>query len=216
MKQKTLKEFRALVADDEKTVGFRIMDEAGHNDGRVYEFIGPEDMDARGDSLGAIEETLHRMLDAGYDDDSIEHFLGAIKRGNTDMETCTYIDLDYILPGVPYAYDFERDKQRKDLYRRYKFAWLSSHNHTIEELVESVMNHAEATYGDPFFHPYKQLVEDWEKECGFDGEIYPSYSEFIATEYLDPKVMLKLCSNDSEQLRYLVDQYFRNAENWEE
>lgn len=209
---KTLGEFRNLIGKEEKTVGFRVVDHSGHDAGTVYEFIGPEDMDERGDIAGAIEDTLHRMLDAGFDDDDIERYLGLVKSDNFDSCDVIHIDLGYVIPGYPWNFNFTRDLLRKELYRRFQFFWIAEHNHTIPELVESVMDYAEETYGDFSGHPYEELVEEWETECGFSGEIYPCYLEFITEEYLDKDFMERLCWNKEERYLYLNDPYVKYKE----
>ena len=200
-----------MIGKDEKAIGYRIVDNAGHDRGRVYEFIGPEDMDEKGDIAGAIEYTLHKMLDDGFDDADIERFLGAVKSDKLDpefdSEDVTYIDLDYALPGTLWYLDWKTDLLRKKLYKRFQFFWLAKDNHTVPELVKSVMDYADDAYGDFFGHPYEELVEEWEKECGFSGEIYPCYSEFITSEYLDEELMQSLLYNYSEKVTFLNDPY---------
>lgn len=213
---KTLGQFRNLIGKDEKAVGFRIVDKFGHDGGRIYEFIGPEDMDERGDIAGAIEDTLHKMLDAGFNEEDIEIYLGAVKSNRIDSDLNSddviYIDLDYVIPGHVWNLDFKRDLLRKEFYRRFKFFWLAEHNHTIAELVESVMDYVEESYANPFGHHYDELVECWENERGFDGEIYPCYSEFITSEYLDKEFMESLCWNIEEKYLYLNDPYVKYRE----
>ena len=52
---------------------------------------------------GAIEETLHRILDASGDDDDVYYWLGAVPEelvaDKEDEESVHYIDLGYVLPG---------------------------------------------------------------------------------------------------------------------
>lgn len=213
---KTLGDFRNLVGRDEKAIGYRIVDSAGHDRGRVYEFICSEDMDEKGDIAGAIECTLHKMLDDGFGDADIERFLGAVKSDKLDpefnSEDVTYIDLDYVLPGTLWYLDWKTDLLRKKLYKRFQFFWLAEHNHTVPELVRSVMDYADDAYGDFFGHPYEELVEEWEKECGFSGEIYPCYSEFITSEYLDTNFAVNLCWTNDERYEFLKDPYLCEKE----
>lgn len=213
---KTLGDFRNLIGRDEKAIGYRIVDNAGHDHGRVYEFIGPEDMDEKGDIAGAIEYTLHKMRDAGFGEEDIERFLGAVKSDKLDpefnSEDVTYIDLDYVLPGTLWYLDWKTDLLRKKLYKRFQFFWLAEHNHTVPELVKSVMDYADDAYGDFFGHPYEELVEEWEKECGFSGEVYPCYSEFITSEYLDKNLAVNLCWTNDERYEFLKDPYLCEKE----
>lgn len=215
---KTLGEFRNLIGKDEKAIGFRIMDAAGYIS-EVYEFIGPEDMDDRGDIAGCIEETLHTMIDNGWEPEDIREYLGLVNEDtyaeeNSDnpetLECTTSIDLGYIIPGYLERCNFNRDNFRKKLYERFKYFWLADHGYSITDLVKGVMEYGEESYGDTTFHPYEQLVEDFETECGFGSEIYPCYSEFITSEYLDRDFMKTLCWNNGEEEKYLEDPYLKN------
>ena len=67
----------------------------------VY-FIGPEtdDIDHM-DVSGALEDTLHRMVDAGFTEEEIAEHLCAYQDSDAmDDDDCYYIDLDYVI------YDF--------------------------------------------------------------------------------------------------------------
>ena len=219
-KTMSLGNFRNLIADDEKAVSFRIMNESGQDNGKIYEFICPKEMNERGDVAAAIERTLHEMLNNEFDDESIEFYLGAVKKENLEEKSESYIDIDlgYVLPGMPYGYNFSRELFRKNMYERFKMFWMSSRNYTIQDAVQSIMEFAEESYGDYSKQPVEQLVKDWETECGFGGEIYPCYSEFITSEYLDSDFMPSLCWNNNEKNTYLSDPYlaYPNYEREEE
>lgn len=72
-----------------------------------YGFLGKDTYLENLDVMGCIEETLHRMLDAGWTDKEIYEYLGAAKfesmdeleyRNELGVEY-TYIDLGYAIPG---------------------------------------------------------------------------------------------------------------------
>ena len=67
----------------------------------VY-FIGPETDDINHmDVSGALEDTLHRMLDAEFTEEEIAEHLCAYQDSDAmDDDDCYYIDLDYVI------YDF--------------------------------------------------------------------------------------------------------------
>ena len=67
----------------------------------VY-FIGPETDDINHmDVSGALEDTLHRMVDAGFTEEEIAEHLCAYQDSDAmDDDDCYYIDLDYVI------YDF--------------------------------------------------------------------------------------------------------------
>lgn len=213
---KTLGDFRNLIERYEKAVGYRIVDKYGHDRGRVYEFICPADMDEKGDIAGAIEYTLHKMRDAGFGEEDIERYLGAVKSDKLDPEfteeDVTYIDLGYVLPGTIWSLDWKTELLRKKLYKRFQLFWLAEHNYSIPELLESIMSYVEESYANPFSHHYDNLVADWENDRGFHGEIYPCYSEFITSEYLDKNSTVNLCWTNDERYEFLNDPYLYETE----
>lgn len=68
---------------------------------RSIKVIGPQvrDVDRNLDITKCIEETLHRMLDAGCSDGEISEILDASTTNNYDIddENDYYIDLDYVI-----------------------------------------------------------------------------------------------------------------------
>ncbi|MCR5761857.1 MAG: hypothetical protein K6G00_00565 [Treponema sp.] len=51
------------------------------------------------DIAGNIEETLHKLIEAGFSDEKIEATLGAKKIEEIDEDNSIYIDLDYVIPN---------------------------------------------------------------------------------------------------------------------
>ena len=95
---KYLETLMPLKGDDEKIVCFWTY-------GSVYSpyyFIAPADADDRSDVTACIEDTLHRLLEAGIDDGMIDAILCAGKEEDADKEfydenAFVAIDLGYVL-----------------------------------------------------------------------------------------------------------------------
>lgn len=73
----------------------------------------------------------------------------------------------------------EENKQLKAYYR-FQLEWMASHGHTITSLV-SGLNALREDYlkGASIL----MIYEAWEKNWGFRGAIWPSFEEFLRTEY---------------------------------
>lgn len=98
-----------IVHEDERLASFV-------TDSNVYVlhyFIIPKDTDIdHADIAGCIEDTLHRLIDAGKDDLYIADMLGAVKITEDNPyneEKDTYIDLDYFIKGHLYNIHLPND-----------------------------------------------------------------------------------------------------------
>ena len=89
-----------LLNEDERILHFATTESPVFNVGAVmYSMVAPISTPVDHLDLGAcIEDTLHRMLDAGASDEVIERELGAVPHGDLDDDN-TYIDLGYVIPG---------------------------------------------------------------------------------------------------------------------
>ena len=68
-----------------------------------------------------------------------------------------------------------RDSYEHARYEIFRMLWLMSHGYTLKDLVSAVLEYRDeaddpADIADPF--------DEWEKESGFGGEIWPCFEEF--------------------------------------
>lgn len=94
------------------------------------------------DNIGAcIEQTLHRILENGGNDDNVYEILGAVKDMQCSSDERYCIDLGYVIPG-PIDRNIEPTGERK-LSQRTFLAWLKN-TFTIEptamRLIENVIS----------------------------------------------------------------------------
>ena len=79
----------------------------------AFRFVGPSDVSLdHMDIGGAIEDTLHRMLDEHMSEDAIRYHLGAVREDSEDGVDWEengghYIDLGYVLPLPPAMFPFQ-------------------------------------------------------------------------------------------------------------
>ena len=69
-------------------------------------------------------------------------------------------------------------------YEKYQLLWMIDHGHSLRELLEELK---EYQYEDPedsdrISTPIPELFQEWEKDRGFDSEIWPCEAEFNETE----------------------------------
>ena len=84
-------------------------------------------------------------------------------------------------------------------YEKYRFNWMLSRGFNIETLLESLDNFiTEGNYNDNF--SLNNVFSDWEYECGFNGECYVSYEEFLHNEWEDKNYMFELLNNEEYQM----------------
>lgn len=85
-------------------------------------------------------------------------------------------------------------------YTLYKIDWLRRISH--DRIADLVKNYYEEQK-DCSFDDW--TIEDYFNECGFNGEMYACFDEFIDTEYRDKEYMQKLLDNSA-----LYDEYLAN------
>lgn len=102
----------------------------------------------------------------------------------------------------------EVQKLRWGAYERYRLRWMASHGKTVSGLFSAVSEYAESLEEDEDRicdkHAMAELFDDWEREYGFDGEIWACYDEFLGAEYLDFDYMVNQFSG-KEQALYVQD-----------
>lgn len=78
-------------------------------------------------------------------------------------------------------------------YEKHRLRWMLNHGKTISDLVRELTIMQQENPDDNV----ETLFDDWEFGCGFGGEIWPCYDEFLETEYQDEYYMRSLL-NDAE------------------
>lgn len=87
----------------------------------------------------------------------------------------------------------------KIAYEKYRLDWMLRHNHTLTELME-FMEVAQLDAPTAFA---STLFSYWESNCGFDGELWVCYEEFLTDEFLDQHYIIPILT-DSEVIAYYV------------
>lgn len=82
-------------------------------------------MESRDDLGNEIEDTLHRLIDAGADEECVRQWLGLCKHDDSDEEAFIDIDLGYILPGNLMHCEFMTVEWKA--YISYRNQWLAAH-----------------------------------------------------------------------------------------
>lgn len=87
-------------------------------------------------------------------------------------------------------------EQKRRLYEAYKLDWMLGHGYSIDDIFANMFDHAnDADYiktdnnDEPIVDAdcidIVAAYEDWEREDGFDGEIWASFKEFCDCELTD-------------------------------
>ena len=93
---------------------------------------------------------------------------------------------------------------KKKLYKRFKVLWMLWHDENLESFLSSFLDYVsdnEITLGD-LAVSWRDDMEEWEKNRGFEGLCYPCFNEFLDTEFLDEKCMEQLFQCSDEQKLY--------------
>lgn len=72
------------------------------------------------------------------------------------------------------------------LYEIYQLQWMIEHGYSLEDFVKELskeLNYAKQGVDDNLL----TIFHDWERECGFNSEIYCSEEEFLDNEYKEIK-----------------------------
>jgi len=76
------------------------------------------------------------------------------------------------------------DIKQKKAYWRFQLEWMIAHGYNIEDLI-SELDGIREDFEDGA--SISELFEEWEKNRGFGGEIWPCYAEFLNVEYQEMK-----------------------------
>ena len=68
----------------------------------------------------------------------------------------------------------------KIAYERYRLVWMLSHQYSLSDLVREL----EVMQKETPDSSISELFAEWEFNRGFCSEIWPSYDEFVETEYV--------------------------------
>ncbi len=98
-------DLKSLVSEDEEIRAYYRYEDVTNCGAPARHYIIAKDSD---DAGNAIEDTLHRILDAGGTERDVFYHLGAVPKDSlddTESEEAVDIDLGYVLPSMPF---FER------------------------------------------------------------------------------------------------------------
>ena len=74
----------------------------------------------------------------------------------------------------------EQGKKQWDAYTRFQLQWMASHGHSIQDMIIGLdILRKDFSKGASIL----MIYEAWEKNWGFRGAIWPSFEEFLRTEY---------------------------------
>lgn len=120
-------------------------------------------MESRDDLGNEIDGTLHRLIDAGADEECVRQWLGLCKHDDpSDEEEFIDIDLGYVLPGNLMHCEFMTVEWKA--YISYRNQWLAAHG--IQASVYSCLN---------LENPFSRLHEACK---GLFGETWAMFDEF--------------------------------------
>lgn len=118
--------------EDEALVDFHTTESPASNAGAIpYSMIVRTDKPLWAQDLSAaLEETLHRLVDAGATDDDIERICGMVPFGQAAQDRAedgyTHIDLGYVLPGQILDVEEPADARRRQPGRSESWESLKS------------------------------------------------------------------------------------------
>lgn len=139
--------------------------------------------DGSDDIAAAIEETLHRLLEAGADNECILRWTGLCKEETLAEEMSedhAYIDLGYVLPGRVLQW-LSKEKEWSS-YVYYRDQWLARHG--IQANI-----YGDCGLGYPFSSLHKACVELF-------GKPWLAFDEFMRKKNLG--ILPELPSNDGD------------------
>lgn len=79
---------------------------------------------------------------------------------------------------------------QKSRYAKYQLYWMQTHQKSLHDFLTSIfhtMDLNKAVNAD-------EILQQWESDQGFDGELYACESEFLDTEFQDKDFMRQLLS----------------------
>lgn len=82
-------------------------------------------------------------------------------------------------------------------YEKYRLDWMLRHNHTLPELMRFLKL---IQIDDPTM-TVEALFVNFEADCGFSGELWANYDEFMEAEFMDDGYMTALLTSDELKKR---------------
>lgn len=87
----------------------------------------------------------------------------------------------------------EDEKNIDTLYGLYQLDWMTSHGHTLQEMMDRIDQ-----YDEDYDCTHSETFKDWQAEAGFSGgEIWACKDEFIDCELRDTSYIKSLIKNAS-------------------
>lgn len=174
------------------------------------------------DIAGCLEETLHRIIEAddqsgvpsnAVKDETIRSVLLADKEDGEDENEALEIDLGYRIHGQIMTFKrlpLTASGFEKKLYERYKLIWMLDHGITLSEAFRDwSMYLSDADIKMP-----EEVFGNWENDCGFSGNLYPCFDEYLETEYQMED--MRLIFSEDEARCWELDQPESTEENSDE
>ena len=128
--------------------------------------------------------------------DSLEYVKGLVREDNLEY-------FKGILPAEQDGETCQISGMKRVCYEKYKLAWMIRHNHTLDELIRNMTKLSVEDAIDSNISIAEYFAQ-FEEDCGFNGEVYCCFDEFLENEYLDKEFMKKLL-NVKQYEEYLID-----------
>lgn len=81
--------------------------------------------------------------------------------------------------------------RRKRAYEAYKLDWMIQHGYTLSDFIKEIGGYMEESEEDIVCS-----FDNWEFDCGFNGEIWACYEEFCENEYQDKEYVKQLLGEE--------------------
>jgi hypothetical protein len=89
-------------------------------------------------------------------------------------------------------------------YELYKLDWEQTHEITTQHKKASMIDYYKGLANGDYDEEY--TYDEYINDCGYNGELYVCYDEFLDSEYLDEEYILALLNGDIN----LIKLYYRD------
>lgn len=87
------------------------------------------------------------------------------------------------------------DYFRSVVYQRYQMNWMQHRNYDLQDLIASVTEYQR----NSFTTNLNEIIQEWETNYGFHGNIWACYDEFLHTEYMDEMYVIEELLNSNKR-----------------
>ena len=144
---------------------------------------------------------LYKGISHGITDVKKEHLLGVVKLwkecfpDSDELEVwtgCKIGKIGEVWEPIKHIMTFNKTSMENLIdtyYAMYKTQWLLLHNHTIDDIIQQVQDFVAENYDRESVESclgtfIVDAFQEWEKDCGFNGEIYVCREEFVNTDFI--------------------------------